>query len=98
MQSTIIDRRISVGNILTIATLAVSLIVTITTYKATIDSHAERIIEIEQNQKVLESRIQLLESEMQAKQTKLDRLQEEVDRTVEYLRLILDKEGIKYVK
>lgn len=98
MQSTIIDKRISLGNLITITTLAVSLIVSIATYKGTIDSHTQRIVEIEQNQKVLESRIQLLESEMQVKQTKLDRLQSEVNRTVEYLQLILDKEGIKYVK
>lgn len=98
MQNTIIDKRISVGNILTIATLAISLIVSIITYKETIDANTKHIVDIEQNQKVLESRIQLLESEMQVKQTKLDKLQTEVNRTVEYLQLILDKEDIKYVK
>lgn len=94
----VIDNKITVGNILTIATLAISLFVTVITYKTTVDEHSNKLQEIEQNQRILESRIDLLETEMVSKQNKLDKMQSDINRSVEYMQLLLNEHGIQYVK
>lgn len=94
----VLDNTITVGNLLTIGVFIISFIVTITIYKSTVDSHSERLDQIEQNQKILESRIQLLEQEMIVRRQKTDQMQQDIDRTVTYLQLLLENNGIKYVK
>lgn len=94
----VLDNTITVGNLLTIGAFIISFIITITIYESTVDSHSERLNQIEQNQKILESRIQLLEQEMIVRRQKTDQMQKDLDRTVTYLQLLLENNGIKYVK
>lgn len=98
MQSITFDNRLTIGNVLTIGTFVITLIVGVVTFQQNSASQSARLDTLEQNQKVLEQRVQLIERELEHKQTAIDKMQKDVERTVSYMQLLLDKNGIEYVK
>ena len=93
-----VEKKVTLGNLLTVASLVLTCIGMIFTYKGTIDSHTEKIKLIEENQKALEGRITLIEHAIDEEQTKSDRIGEQLSRTTTYLELLLEKNHISYVK
>lgn len=98
MQNITFDNRLTIGNILTIGTFIVTVIVGVVTFQYNSEGQSARLDTLEQNQKVLEQRVQLIERELEHKQTAIDKIQSDVERTVSYMQLLLDKNGIEYVK
>jgi multidrug resistance efflux pump len=70
----------------------------VATYQFNASQQEARLATVEKNQKILEKRLQLVEAELTNKQTSIEKMQNDLNRTVTYLQLLLDKNGIYYIK
>jgi hypothetical protein len=95
---TVFDYKVSLGNILTILTMIAGIIVSMARYEAKIDYSSEQIKSLSEQKVILEQRVAMLEKTMDTKTGNDSNMQKDLNRTIEYLQLLLEEKGIKYVK
>lgn len=92
-----IDNKVTIGNIMTLIAVVVSLICSVSVYLTTIDKHTKQLEVIELRQQDIDDRIRLIEDKDREQDERYQRLQTDINRTITYLQLLLDKNGIQYV-